>query len=71
MAETEPDRSVLLRALVTAFGDEQTEEIMADASAYSERQIVPGPVWMGLEGCWMFRRWGMVIGVEKDGYVHS
>lgn len=72
MNDPEPDRQILLTALVQAFGDERAQEIMDDPHAFSERQPKPGPVWMGLEGCWMFRMAGVgTVGVETDGYVHS
>jgi len=71
MLEPEPDRGVLLEALVAAYGLGEAWEIMADPSAYCAGQREPGPVWLSLEGCWMFHRWGMAIGVERDGYVHS
>ena len=27
--------------------------------------------WNSLEGYWYFRRWGMHVGVETDGFIHS
>jgi hypothetical protein len=25
----------------------------------------------GIMNCWYFTRWGMFVGVELDGYIHS
>ena len=27
--------------------------------------------WDGLNGCYFFERWGMYVGIEKDGYIHT
>ena len=61
LQEPEPDRDPLLRGLVAAFGAEEAANVLGD----------PSLRWDGLLGCWTFTRWGMLIGVEPDGYVHS
>lgn len=54
----EPNRDVLVKAVTDAFPD-QAEEILKTVW------------WSGITGCWLFQRWGMTIGVEPDGYIHS
>lgn len=27
--------------------------------------------WSSLNGCYYFIRWGMFVGVETDGYIHT
>jgi hypothetical protein len=68
----EPDRQILVSALVSAYGDDEAQTILKDPHIYSPKQIAPGPVWDGLMDCWLFWRKGVgLVGVELDGYVHS
>ena len=69
--EQEPSRVILREALEKSYGLETAGAIMSDPRAYNNTQIEPGPIWLNLEGCWMFKKWGMAIAVERDGYVHS
>lgn len=58
MPEPEPDRSTVTDAVLKAFpkdGDTVLKEMQ----------------WDSLNGCWMISRWGMMIGIEKDGYIHT
>ena len=58
MPETEPDRNTVSDAVLKAFpkdGDTVLKEMQ----------------WDSLNGCWMISRWGMMIGIEKDGYIHT
>lgn len=33
--------------------------------------ILKGVRWDSLYGCWTFNRWGMLVGIEEDGTIHS
>jgi hypothetical protein len=35
------------------------------------REILETVKWDGLNGCYFFERWGMYVGIEKDGYIHT
>jgi hypothetical protein len=48
----------VVQAVVKAWPDQAVEIL---------RDIRPDT----LNGCWGFRRWGMYVGVEYDGYIHS
>jgi hypothetical protein len=65
--DPEPERSILEAALRAAFPD-SADAILATPWPHGEGK---GPRWDSLCGCWLFQRWGMTIGVERDGYVHS
>ena len=54
---TEPDRQTVADAVGRAFPD--NPEVLAEMR------------WDSICGCWMIQRWGMWIGIEPDGYVHS
>lgn len=49
---------VVIKAVKEAFPD-QAIDILKDVK------------WDGLNGCYFFERWGMYVGIEKDGYIHS
>ena len=34
-------------------------------------EIIPTIRWDSLNRCYFFQRWGMYIGIEEDGYIHS
>lgn len=34
-------------------------------------EIIAQIKWDHLNGCYAFNRWGMYVGVERDGYIHS
>lgn len=56
--EFEPHRKIMEDAIRKAWPED------ADAIIASVR-------WDSLLGCWFFERFGMTIGVEKDGCIHS
>ena len=58
LPEHEPDRATVKAAVVQSWPHE------ADA-------IMREMKWDGLNGCWFIERYGMVIGIERDGYIHS
>ena len=58
MPVTEPDRQTVADAVGRAFPNDATE-------------VLREMRWDGICGCWMIERWGMWIGIETDGYVHS
>lgn len=56
--EQEPDRATVKLAVMRAWPQE-AGAILRDMR------------WDGLAGCWLVERYGMTIGIERDGYVHS
>lgn len=34
-------------------------------------EILPTVRYDCCNGCWFFERWGMYVGIEKDGYIHT
>ena len=34
-------------------------------------EILPNLHYSHLNGCYFFERWGMYVGVEFDGYIHT
>lgn len=49
---------VVIAAVKKAFPD-QADLILAETK------------WDSLNGCYYFIRWGMFVGIEEDGYIHS
>lgn len=54
----EPDRQTVRAAVESAWPHEAST-------------ILHEMKWDGLAGCWLVERYGMTIGIERDGYVHS
>ena len=54
----EPDRETVRQAVWDAWPQEGAA-------------ILREMTWDGLNGCWMIERYGISIGIETDGYVHS
>lgn len=53
----EPDRETVRKAVERAFP--YPNDVLREMR------------WDSLDGCWLINRWGMTIGIETDGYVHS
>ena len=53
---TEPNRETVREAVERAFPGSRCLSEM---------------VWSSLNGCWFWQQWGMTIGIEVDGYIHS
>ena len=58
MPATEPNRQTVADAIDRAFPDDSAD-------------VLREMRWDGICGCWMIEKWGMWIGIETDGYVHS
>jgi hypothetical protein len=53
---------VVIKALKAAF----------PSDTHSIRNNILNDVkWDSLNGCYYFQRWGMYVGVEEDGYIHT
>jgi len=58
MGQKEPNRETVRSAIEKAFPN--------DAEA-----VLKEMQWDCIMGCWLIQRWGMTVGIETDGYVHS
>lgn len=58
----DPSRTPIPEAVETALRQawpDQADDILADLK------------WQALDGFFFFTRWGMFVGVETDGYIHT
>lgn len=46
-------------------------EAIKKAFEKSYKEIIPALKWDSICGCYLFQKYGMTIGVELDGYIHS
>ena len=53
---------VVVEALKKAFPD-HTKDYVGN--------LVHEVKWDHLNGCYFFQRWGMYVGIETDGYIHT
>lgn len=65
--ESEPAREQLVDHLRRAF----PHLIEHPGSEGGIEGLASRAHWSALLGCWLTSAWGMTIGVERDGYVHS
>lgn len=56
--DPEPSRETVRLALQSAFPD-QWEKVLKDMR------------WSSIDGCWYYDLYGMTVGIETDGYIHS
>jgi hypothetical protein len=56
------------------IGDKEVEEVVIQAITNSFRdhqKILAELKWSPIDGCYFFHLYGMFVGVEVDGYIHS
>ena len=46
-------------------------DAISNAFPKESKEILASLQYDGILGCWYFTRWGMFVGVELDGYIHS
>jgi hypothetical protein len=47
------------------------EKAIREAFPKDADTIIAELRWFPLEGCFGFSRWGMFVGIERDGYIHT
>lgn len=67
------NESSLPQALRTSQGVEiPTVVVEAIRNAFKDADAILAELrWDALNGCFYFSRWGMYVGVERDGYIHT
>jgi hypothetical protein len=65
--------SLGMAALQTPQGVEIPETVAASIrrAFRDHEEILRALRWDALNRCFYFMRWGMFVGVETDGYIHS
>lgn len=47
------------------------KDALFKAFPYDFEEILRDVKYSSINGCHYFTRWGMYIGIESDGYIHS
>ena len=47
------------------------DEAIRKAFPKDAEEIIKEVRWDALQGCYFFNRWGMYVGIEPDGYIHT
>lgn len=58
-----PITDVVIAAIRKSFSKDDVEDIRTGILAQVQ--------WDHLNGCYYFNRWGMYVGVERDGHIHT